>query len=40
MSSETPYLQVDADDVAPTLMLFLVLVTVPYAAERSASLAA
>jgi len=26
MSSETPYLQVDANDVAPTLMLFLVLV--------------
>jgi hypothetical protein len=26
MSSETPYLQVDANDVPPTLMLFLVLV--------------
>ena len=26
MSSEAPYLQVDANDVPPTLMLFLVLV--------------
>jgi len=28
MSSETPYLQVDANDVPPTLMLFLFLVLV------------
>ena len=26
MSPETPYLQVDANDVPPTLLLFLVLV--------------